>query len=305
MKKELLNRNKNILKALHELYNLDFQEEITILKTTGKFTINSIKKLLGKDDLRDTNTVVIMADIKYRENYLYVVKATESGFCVSFPKRVYHYGIDDFWSKGGFEEKRKDENKTVYIISQRKELEKAASEKKVDMSCRFKYVRYIGWSDGRGRHGISQIDLIDTMHNGKQFTIKTRDAAASTDVNYFVDKSGYFVEDIKNELKRKALKLRREREKAAVDAISFDNEIIEIDRVAETVKKGAMDLMQSAANYEDICVVDNIVTRLRWVYMKIDRLKERNTNKSFSNVESAKSSFCDIKTELEKIACML
>lgn len=62
LKKELLERNRNILKALHDLYDFDFQADFDILKIKGRFTANSIKKLLNIKDFDDHNVCLILCD---------------------------------------------------------------------------------------------------------------------------------------------------------------------------------------------------------------------------------------------------
>lgn len=301
MKKELLQRNKNIFKGLHELYNFDFEADFTIQKHRGKFTLNTIKKALENVNIDSTNTVVIMVDVKYRENYCYIVQVLNDGFCISFPKRKFWYGLDDFYSKKMFEDYRKDESKIYYIVSQNKELEKIASEKKTDYNGRFKYVSKIGWGDGKGNHGISQIDLLDIAHNGKKITIHTQRPASSTDVNYFIDKSGYMVEGKKEELKRKAQILRREREKASVDIVSFDNEILTFEKELQTIKNTIALLAQNMNNYETACDLDKIIGGIRWLYLSVDRFKESNKNKKFSSVDDAKKRLFNIETEINKL----
>lgn len=301
MKKELLQRNKNIFKALHEIYNFDFESDFTIQKYTGKFTVNTISKSLGNIDIDETNTVVVLADVKYRENYCYIVRVTKSGFCISFPKKCYFYGLDDFYSKGRFEDFRKEENKTYYIISQSKEFEKAASKKEVDYNSRFKYVSKIGWGDGKGNHGISQIDLLDTSHNGGKFTIHTQHPASSTDVNYFVDKSGYIVEGKKEELKRKARALKREREKANVDSVNFDKELKEIKKTLEHYKNKYMGLFANCNNYDSICQFESKLLDFRWVLLSVERFEKNNTNKNFSSISEAENRLNTIYAEIEKV----
>lgn len=304
MKKELLSKNKNVLKALHELRGFDFESDYTIQKHTGKFTLNSIKKSLGFIDIENTNTVLIISDVKYREDYLYIVNVYSDGFGVSFKNRIYYRGIDDFWSKGRFEDFRKDESKNFYIISQNKELEKKASKKEVDLSNRFKYVSNIGWGNGKGAHGISQIDLLDTTHNGERFTIHTQNPSSSTDIYYFVDKSGYLVESKKEDLKRKATALRREREKNAVDEINFNNEILEIESQLLSIKNNLIVAIQKASNFDSICNIDKITSALRWLYLSIDRFKTNNESKNFSSISSAKTRLTDITNDIEKIKAM-
>lgn len=301
--KEVLNRNPKMFKALHDLYDFDFTEEFQIIKINGRFTLNSLKKSLGITDLTGLNTAVIITNVKYNERYNYIVKAIESGFCIDYERRFYgyEYHVDHFFGKGSFEDARKEENIIVYVICQNKELAKKASEKKPDLNERFIFKYVTRWGDGKGKHGISQIDLIDKQHNNKKFTYKTRRPESSENVNYYVDKSGYLVEEQKNELKRKAAKLRTEREKAAADAVNFDNEINVINnKLLEIKSKLAVQIME-VNNYETVCNIDKIIGVLRWLYLSVDRFTERNAKKQFSSIQDANSRLNNINLEIEKI----
>ena len=304
--KEVLNRNPKMFKALHDLYDFDFMEEFQIVKINGRFTLNSIKKTLGVTDLTDLNTAVIITNVKYNERYNYIVKAIEGGFCIDYERRFYgyDYNVDHFFGKGRFEDARKEENIIVYVICQKKELAKKASEKKPDLTERFIFKYVTRWGDGRGRKGISQIDLIDKQHNGKKFTYKTRRPETSENVNYYIDKSGYLVEEQKNELKRKALKLKSDREKAAADAADFTNECNTFIERMEALKKNTCKKIMAAVDYDSICNADKILSSMRWLQLDIDRFKERNANKGFSSIARAKERIDSINTEFEKIEAM-
>lgn len=304
--KEVLNRNPKMFKALHDLYDFDFMEEYQIIKINGRFTLNSLKKSLGITDLTGLNTAVIITNVRYREKYNYIVKAIENGFCISHEKPFYgfYYNVSNFYGKGCFEDARKEENIIVYVICQKKELAKKASEKKPDLNERFTFKYVTRWGDGKGRHGIAQIDLIDKQHNNKKFTYNTRRPESSENVNYYIDKSGYLVEEQKNELKRKAAKLRTEREKAAADAVNFDNEINVINnKLLEIKTKLAVQLME-VNNYENACNIDKITGVLRWLYLSVDRFTERNEKKQFSSIPDANSRLNNINLEIEKIVAM-
>ena len=301
LKMELLNRNRNIFKALHELCDYDFESDFDIVKIDGKFTLNSIKKHLCLQDISEKNIVAVLTNIKYRENYNYIVKVTESGFFIDFSRRVYYRNCDHFWGKGQFEDVRKEENKTTYIIIQSNELKRKASAKNPDFSQRFEFVRSMGWSDGRGRHGISQFDIKDKQHNNKQINIRTREASASTNINYYIDKSGYLIEDKKQELKRRAQALRAERKKTAVNSVDFENEIDEINKKIEEAKNELSKLILSACDYNEFCKVDKISTKMRWLFLSVDIFRDAAHNKKFTSIEHANNRLSTIFAEIDSI----
>lgn len=302
---ELLKKDRTILKSLHDAYDFDFNAEFEVVKFSGRFTHKSILKTLNIKECDDLNIVLVITDLKYQENNNYIVKMNENNFGLSFPRKIYYGRVSWFWGVGQFEEVRKREDKTVYIVYQEKELSKKASYKKPDYTQRFCFVRSIGWGDGRGRHGISQFDVKDMQHNGRQINIKTREASASTDINYFIDKSGYLVEEKKLELKRRAKALKVERAKALVDTINFNKEVADIETELENINSHICFMMQNVNNYDSIKKVDDIITKIRWFYISLDNFREANKNKRFSSVENARYKLNEIIEKLNDIHMMI
>lgn len=302
---ELLERDNTILKSLHDAYDFDFNAEYKILKIKGRFTHKSILKTLGVKDCSNLNVVLVLTGLKYQENYNYIVKMNKTNFSLSYPRKIFYGRVSWFWGVGQFEEARKSEEKTTYIIYQSKELMKIASYKKPDYTQRFEYVRHIGWCDGRGRHGISQFDLKDMQHNGRQINIRTIEASASTDINYYIDKSGYLIEGKKQELKRRAKQLKKEHEKNLVDLINYDNEIEEIKKEIFLINRNVALKMVESFSFEDLARIDRIITKIKWFYIDFERFQEANNKKQFSSVERANNALLKIKCTINEIKELL
>lgn len=302
---ELLERDNTILKSLHDAYDFDFNAEYKVAKINGRFTHKSILKTLGIKDCSNLNIVLVLTGLKYQENNNYIAKMNETNFSLSYPRKIFYGRVSWFWGVGQFEEARKSEEKTTYIIYQSKELMKISSYKKPDYTQRFEYIRHIGWGDGRGRHGISQIDLKDLQHNGRQINIKTIEAAASTNINYYIDKSGYLIEEKKQELKRKAKQLKKEREKNLVDLINYDNEIEEIKKEIFLINRNVALKMGESFSFEDLARIDRIITKIKWFYIDFERFQEANNKKQFSSVERANNALLKIKCTISEIKELL
>lgn len=306
MKKELLKKEKNILKALHVLYDFDFQQEFEIVKFTGNFTHNRIKKELNKDELQNHNIAVVITNVKYRESQIFVTKVTDTSFSLSFPKNIYYMcKINDFYTKSYFEDIRKEKDLVCYIVSQKNEHKKPASPKKIDYTQRFKYVRHIGLSDGRGRNGVSQVYLICKNGTGKEFTYRTQDGFYSTNINDFVDKSGYLLEEHRGDLLRKAKALKAKKEKNKVDSMDFSSDLEKAGANMDEIKKAISKAFIDNFNYETICKIDLIITRLRWALNDFEIITEKNKKKKFSSLESALYVLNRLNEKISEIGAMI
>lgn len=140
---EILGVRKGTLQVLHIGIGFDFNADFEVKKLSGRFTLNSIKKEIGTSDLDGFNVVVLVLNDYSKNEFDYVI-AYNSGFGLEFPNRVYGCGLYHFLGKTSFEERRKAENKTYYIIWQKKELAKPYQEEKIDLSERYTFVNKIG-----------------------------------------------------------------------------------------------------------------------------------------------------------------
>ena len=301
LKNELLQKNKNILKALHELYNFDFNNDFIIQKYSGRFTLNSVKKCLNGQNIDNLNVVVIITDRKYQGDRLDVARVYDDGFAISFPKRVYYYGVDDFWAKNRFEEIRKENEKTFYVLYQDKTLEKKASEKKPDFSERFKVKYKIGWGDGRGKHGISRITLEDPMHNNKNVEYECIKPSSSEDINYFIDKSGYIVEPKKLKMLEEAETLKRKRKKNAVNSIDFSGKIEDFENKIKGIKSKLNNILLNVADFDSACDFYKTFSNFKYLLLYVDSFKKANREKNFSSIEAAEMKIKEINEKFEKI----
>lgn len=108
-KKELLQVNKNALKYIAETYGYDFQKPYKVVGILGKFTANSIKKII-----KDSNALLFMTN----DDNINIVELNNGKFKVNDLNSNYAYSISTFYSKGKFEEVRKSGEAAIYVIQQ-------------------------------------------------------------------------------------------------------------------------------------------------------------------------------------------
>lgn len=108
-KKELLQANKKALQYAAETFGYDFQKPYKITGIFGGFTAKSIEKVTGSN-----NALLLLSD----EGKLHAVRLDDGKFQAKDIRNSYGFGIDTFYSQGGFEEKRKSGNNAVYVIQQ-------------------------------------------------------------------------------------------------------------------------------------------------------------------------------------------
>jgi hypothetical protein len=119
-KKELLQTNNKALKYISETFGYDFQKPHKIVGMLGKFTANSIKKIIGS-----SNALLFIAD----GDRFKIVKLSNGKFEVRDLKNHYSYKIDSFYYQSSFEAKRKSGKTVTYIIQQDKQYYRKIKEK--------------------------------------------------------------------------------------------------------------------------------------------------------------------------------
>lgn len=107
--KELLQCRRKALQFLACCYGYDFQKPFTVTGLLGKFTANSIKKIIG------SNSGILLV---CKGTEVCCVELNTGKFEVEVPRDKYKYSIDDYYVKYNFEEDRKSGKLGVFIIQQ-------------------------------------------------------------------------------------------------------------------------------------------------------------------------------------------
>lgn len=284
---ELREAKKDIFKALYFGFGFDFEKDFNIIKLTGSFTHNKIKKAIGKD-FENSNVCLVINNVKYRENYNYFVPVYISNFGLSLINRIpWNIRHDSFYSVGIFEDVRKhDENINVYVIWQSKNYTVKPVIHELNKKDRLTYVSHIKLGEYKGsREGISTITVKDRL-TGCKHDIKIS-SFESNNVNYFIDKSGYFLQEKRNDLKQAAKALRAERLKNSVDCVDFSEDIETIKKCFQVAKNTILTMFNTSNNYETLSKVSIKLRKLEWIALDIEKFVNAVNNKSFSSVDRA------------------
>lgn len=303
---ELLKRNNQMLKILHDGFGFDYNKDFSIIKIEGNFTHNSILKAIDTP-INDYNVALIVTGVKYQEKQNYLFSVHSSGFGLEPPYKI-RYDFSGYWTcyaKSQLESYRKEKNIISYIIMQNQKLISNNHYKynfDYNTNTRYKYMRHIGLSSyvNPKAHGVSQIDLKDFL-TGRQFTYKCRSGFDSDETYYFVDKSGYIVEPKRQELKEKARQLKIKRKKQQVDSLDFSDSIKELRKDFEIIKNNVSSLLFNSHDYDSMKNIYEFIRKLQWILLDIERIEETNNNKNFSSLESANYKINYTKEELNSL----
>lgn len=202
--------NPAILRGLHVKLGFDFEQEITIKRLPTPFTVKAAWKHADAHEPERitpaTHTAAIIfydPDPSGWNHRPRTVAITADNIRDDFNKMSYsHYDrenryvsvFDNFYTKGDFNDMRKKPEYEAFIIAQRNDLLKPWTEPERDWTQR-------------------QPDMTPGEHEQR-----CRVYYGNRRPTIIIDKSNYRVDLRRDDLKRRAAKLRAERQKAAADA---------------------------------------------------------------------------------------
>lgn len=286
--KNLLALSKNALQLCHDVYGMDFKKPYVILEGTGKFTANSIGKMISeKTGLTYHNAVTafFMENTnKYRSDYekLRFIKFDNTFEPVDTMKGLYgrngtYRYIDDYYRKADFEADRKKGDARYWIIIQDKRYIKEKSVKTIDFGERYKRVYSECYSV-----------LGDKRKRIKYSPCFYRSSPKEKDI---LDKSGYIRWENVLNYRSRARALKAEREKAAA-------RLFDCSEATERIGKALLDirdaLSKAIKNNVRAGKIRNVLHDLEWV--------ESDYNNHCSKIEKdTYSSIEDINTNIENM----
>ena len=314
--KTLLTVNNHGLQDLHTVLGLDFCAPFDAWTINGKFTLNQITNEASKRGYNCRNSVIaVCTRDKSRARYGWSCDfniATVDGGKLEIEYRTpYHdsgRGLDTFTAKKCFEEIRKSKDAETVVFVQDKANLKRPTERKLDVFGRYKLLKFdYCYNTSVNKKYVNRLYLQEIEASGQRFSHEIIGRVfyggfpyAET-IDQVIDKSGYMLEARRNDLKRRAAALKKEREKAAFVASDNGAKIEELQalivaRKAEIVK--ALEAATTAAELKS--VYDSLSTwkGFTGAVSDFERLKERDASKEYSSIKAFTEAYTAIYNAL-------
>ena len=312
--KELLKDNPKVLQFLHDFRGFDFCKPFEVVKNYGTFTVNSIKKAIGKSSFYGLNITILLKREGERTNNLYIAYITENEKLRGYANKdvlyfdAYERKIETTDSVEDFEHIRKKETEYIYIIYQTEKYRMTALPKpykvyKIDTARRYKLIKarstYYG---AKAVIGISSIEIKDTTTNSGpllyDFPVMTKHVPKTT--KEIIDKSGYIIIDRRNDLRQRAAARRAEKEKAEYLRRDFSEENKRTrEELIKTARKAA-EMLNIAEEEADFTRIKNCVDALRWAAFYLQIHEEKTAKKEFASIDAFRGSIESIKDDIAR-----
>lgn len=289
MTKQLLSENRKALQFLNHAKGFDFEKPYNIVCKVGRFTSRTVAACVPEGHAA---AMLLKPTESRRRSYsvLYYVELGSAGTFYPLRKdgvKYWNYpGIDYLFSRGDFEDIRKNETDCIYIITQAPEHLKPRKESSINLSARLNMTEARRCGDGRGNTYIGSVYLKSRQHNMRPIEYKTdRKPATVADV---IDKSGYMICTRRADLKRRANLLRADRARAAAAAADFTAEAAEIVREMENAKKALSGAVLDAQVSGDFYAISERARNLRIAADYLDRYNRWKATSKYQSVASIK-----------------
>ena len=289
--------NPAIFEGLHIKVGFDFEAPITIKRISAPFTIKKAWKAVEPSNPYTSTAAIIMRDSRpnYYNHTPRVIPITADGIRddfhdMSYHKydREHHYNnvFDYICRKGDFNDLRKLDTCEAFIIVQHDNFIQKPAEKKTDWTQRQRHMTP-GTHEQR-RPGYSYY---------KPYTI-------------IIDKSNYRVDLKREDLKRRAAKLRTEREKAAADLATKNTAADRMNAITaafNAAKRRIIDAISAAAPTDTAHIdsidkaIDKYSTGIKWIVFDIERFNANATGNKYSSPDKYNAAFNGIVSRLDAI----
>ena len=308
----LVNECKYALMGLHNAFGFDFNKPFKAAYFESNFTIASARKVL--DIPFDDFIIIIRNPANYcRGDRFSVVKAIGDGFDLISGRelgyfRNYKQSLDDYFRKSDFNEDRKSKAARVYLFYQAPEYRRRAKARAIDY-----FGRYIVKDTIKGHYnGIeyaSQVELMPLDDNGHRFTWhpcgeRTICTSDMKTLENCIDKSGYILTARRQDYKRRAAELRRERQRAAYLKTDDTAKVNELGNMIAATKAAVIVELEKAATPGEFDKVGEKINGwhgLKWIVYNFENYKAKTAAREYASIKDAITAYNRIAYELEAL----
>ena len=294
------NIDRNALQALNKAYRLDYNKPINYFTFEGSFTTAALFKAITAAGIKTTGAFigVLMPDYYYRNENRYKLAVIDqygdimntttatgySGSHYELFNNKRHYNtyidcmkIDRFYRKGDFNEARKAGDTlglTYIVIVQDLEHMTPYHDNYTERRNTNTYSRYKLQEVRKGRNYnssedyITALDLIDEAGITRSYVPFYYGNNRPTDTAELIDKSGYLVQPVRDNLITRAEKVKEERAKAAYLETDNTARIKALREQAAALKEIAANKCKLATTAAELKKVKDIL--YNWSYSLID-----------------------------------
>lgn len=313
----------HVFRSLNAETGIKWTAPLDVEKISGNYTIRKIENIAaaaGYDSYTDL-IILLTRDTanKWRtELNLVTIEAgkanTEHGRCGngsiytnagSYKSSPY----SAFFRKADFEDTRKKATAETYLIMQKAAHVSTKGGKRrasFTENERYKLINEQKHADTSGNTYTGSIELQRTTDHGSRTRYEanpgrfyySRTAWKPESAADMIDKSGYLLHERREDLKRRAAKLRAEKAAKAYQETDDRAKVEEIRGMIENMKAGIIEAFKTANTYEAIksveSMIDDYKTGLKWIIYSFEQYEENTNAKAYRSINDAERAYTSL-----------
>lgn len=305
-KNMLLQENPKALQFLHHAHGFDFEKPVFIGGFPGRFTYKMVTDMIAANIGPDYIGAILVKPMKTRcFEKLHHVAIGPYKFNIENRKacKWYRYNIDYFFGVGDFEETRKHKTERVYIIAQHPDhIVQPKNNIPIVSDIRYKMISFCTAYDGRRNHYISRITLQQPDGGREKVDFEPwatfyGNEKRSDKITDYIDKSGYILRFHRMDLHGRAIALKKQHEKEALEKTDFTERKNDLMQKIAAVKKYLVSAIENAETYAAGAEIDNAAGQFRWLLRDLETLHKNN----FSSIASKTKHIENMESRIHNI----
>lgn len=304
--KELNQNSERVSQYLHVSFGFNFEKQFSILKQTGKFTVNSIicglSKKIDNFSLDDYKVVLLIRYYTHSGNLerLHIATLDDYKFNINVP-RIYDYDIDTFYSKGDLEHTRKNKTAYLFVVAQKTDYLIDIKTARHDNTARYKYIQGSDayWGDGKGNTYYYKIKVKEINKNKKPFQLDIQYKRLKS-LGEIIDKSGYLIVEYREKLMERVRAYKSKKRKAEFLATDYSYTVKAMNDLFETLKIQIADTVKNITTYSQARLAEKAMDKFAWGLSYFIKYRERIEKKEYDSKQYAESSEQNIREYLNE-----
>lgn len=311
--REILKINPGTLRTIHNIFGIDYNKPHAVLRMEPPSTRAAIRKAATENGYPAADAIILI----HRTGGRYYWKSDEKQFYLftldaagglDNPKRSGYGGyysdvignsLDDA-SKGDFDKFRRDPCEVYIILQNDADKTQKGEYTKPNATTRYKLI------DTEKHYGDVSAWIMQDRNSGEKTIISrcywySGDKKHSEQLADVLDKSGYYIRDRRENLKKRAAALRAERAKNSYSTQDTAADVAEIENTATETRLYIADALRNADTITAGKIIEAIHSRgSRYAFPNAAKRAQEARNHAYKDRETADKYKADALGGLEK-----
>lgn len=306
--RELLSLDKKFFRNLHEKYHFDFEGRIGFFRIDGKFTLNSVKKLVTGNGFSSSATCLVFTALKTKaKKELWAFKPVKVNLDNATFYLANESGCYRYWHKSDFDAIRKRNDIVSFVIVQDgKDTKSREAERFVELN-RKSREQIVEINEARWLSRFREIRVRRNSVEGWINRVTARNEIGKevelyydygwnrdrhiTDLNEIVDGSGYIVEYHHKNLARRLKKYKEMKANRAYAQTDNSDKVVMINELVSARKTILDAQFKNVKTSEEVYDFISKLYDFRNVLEDAEYFNKHTAEKTYASIERSEQDY--------------